>query len=175
VRISFLQIRLRFTTSAIKEGHGLRVHVVTTRCPIHTLIAHLADGHDRRRRHHDHQFRCRRRRLAYTVRMPKISALAFHTQHAFEHYGNLVTYYWLNNIVPDSELTSPAADKPVPGTDTMFGTVDFIGHPGRHLDRNSAVKVGETAKRRRIERGFSMGLWAEIRKPAGIPEGTGRP
>jgi uncharacterized membrane protein YqiK len=28
------------------------------------------------------------------------------------------------------------------------------------------------SKRRRIERGFSMGLWAEIRKPAGIP-GTG--
>ena len=32
----------------------------------------------------------------------KLSILAFNTAHDFEHYGNLVTYFRLNNIVPPS-------------------------------------------------------------------------
>lgn len=41
------------------------------------------------------------------LQMPKLTALAFHTQHAFEHYGNIVTYMRLKGIVPpDSELTT---------------------------------------------------------------------
>lgn len=36
------------------------------------------------------------------VRLPKLGVLAFQTQHAFEHYGNLVTYLWMKGIVPPS-------------------------------------------------------------------------
>jgi uncharacterized damage-inducible protein DinB len=36
------------------------------------------------------------------IQMPRLTALAFHTGHAFEHYGNVVTYMRLKNIVPPS-------------------------------------------------------------------------
>jgi uncharacterized damage-inducible protein DinB len=36
------------------------------------------------------------------IRMPKLTVLAFHVQHAFEHYGNIVTYMRLKGIVPPS-------------------------------------------------------------------------
>ena len=36
------------------------------------------------------------------VQMPRLTVLAFHTAHAFEHYGNLVTYMRLRGIVPPS-------------------------------------------------------------------------
>jgi hypothetical protein len=36
------------------------------------------------------------------VQMPRLTVLAFHTAHAFEHYGNLVTYMRLKGIVPPS-------------------------------------------------------------------------
>jgi uncharacterized damage-inducible protein DinB len=36
------------------------------------------------------------------IEMPRLTVLAFHTAHAFEHYGNIVTYMRLNRIVPPS-------------------------------------------------------------------------
>jgi uncharacterized damage-inducible protein DinB len=36
------------------------------------------------------------------VQMPRLSLLAFHTAHAFEHYGNLATYMRVRGIVPPS-------------------------------------------------------------------------
>ena len=36
------------------------------------------------------------------IQMPRLTALAFHTGHAFEHYGNLVTYMRLKGVVPPS-------------------------------------------------------------------------
>lgn len=36
------------------------------------------------------------------VTMPRLTVLAFHTGHAFEHYGNVVTYIRLKGIVPPS-------------------------------------------------------------------------
>jgi len=36
------------------------------------------------------------------LQMPRFTVLAFHTAHAFEHYGNLVTYMRLKGIVPPS-------------------------------------------------------------------------
>ena len=39
---------------------------------------------------------------------PRLSVLYFATTHAYEHYGNLVTYMRLKNIVP------PSSEKPTP-------------------------------------------------------------
>ena len=36
------------------------------------------------------------------IQMPRFTVLAFHTAHAFEHYGNIVTYMRLKNVVPPS-------------------------------------------------------------------------
>ena len=36
------------------------------------------------------------------VQMPRLTVLAFHTGHAFEHYGNVVTYMRLKGLVPPS-------------------------------------------------------------------------
>jgi uncharacterized damage-inducible protein DinB len=36
------------------------------------------------------------------IQMPRLTALAFHTPHAFEHYGNIVTYMRMKGIVPPS-------------------------------------------------------------------------
>jgi uncharacterized damage-inducible protein DinB len=36
------------------------------------------------------------------IQMPRLTALAFHTGHAFEHYGNVVTYMRLKGLVPPS-------------------------------------------------------------------------
>jgi uncharacterized damage-inducible protein DinB len=36
------------------------------------------------------------------IQMPRLTVLAFHTAHAFEHYGNVVTYMRVNGIVPPS-------------------------------------------------------------------------
>ena len=36
------------------------------------------------------------------IQMPRLTALAFHTAHAFEHYGNVVTYMRLKGLVPPS-------------------------------------------------------------------------
>jgi uncharacterized damage-inducible protein DinB len=39
------------------------------------------------------------------IRMPRLTVLAFHVQHAFEHYGNVVTYMRLKGIVPPTSET----------------------------------------------------------------------
>jgi hypothetical protein len=44
--------------------------------------------------------------------MPRLTALAFHTAHAFEHYGNVVTYMRLKGIVPPSSEPPLGAYKP---------------------------------------------------------------
>jgi uncharacterized damage-inducible protein DinB len=36
------------------------------------------------------------------ISMPRLTVLAFHAQHAFEHYGNIVTYMRLKGVVPPS-------------------------------------------------------------------------
>jgi len=36
------------------------------------------------------------------IQMPRLTVLAFHTAHAFEHYGNVVTYMRSKGIVPPS-------------------------------------------------------------------------
>jgi uncharacterized damage-inducible protein DinB len=36
------------------------------------------------------------------IRMPRFTVLAFHTAHAFEHYGNMVTYMRLKGLIPPS-------------------------------------------------------------------------
>lgn len=36
------------------------------------------------------------------LQMPRLTVLAFHTGHAFEHYGNVVTYMRLKGLVPPS-------------------------------------------------------------------------
>src|SRR5688572_8644900 len=36
------------------------------------------------------------------IQMPRLTVLAFHVGHAFEHYGNVVTYMRLKGIVPPS-------------------------------------------------------------------------
>lgn len=42
----------------------------------------------------------------------KLSILAFNIAHMMEHYGNLVTYMRINNIVPPSSERPPAPPKP---------------------------------------------------------------
>ena len=39
---------------------------------------------------------------------PKLGALNFNNVHNWEHYGNLVTYMRIKNIVPPSSEASPA-------------------------------------------------------------------
>jgi len=41
--------------------------------------------------------------------MPKLGVLNFNNMHAMEHYGNLVTYMRLKNIVPPTSEKAPAA------------------------------------------------------------------
>lgn len=43
--------------------------------------------------------------------MPKLGVLNFNNMHAMEHYGNLVTYLRLNNIVPPTSERVPAPQK----------------------------------------------------------------
>jgi uncharacterized damage-inducible protein DinB len=46
------------------------------------------------------------------IQMPRLTALAFHTAHAFEHYGNIVTYMRLKGLVPPSSEPPGGAYKP---------------------------------------------------------------
>jgi hypothetical protein len=41
--------------------------------------------------------------------MPKLGALNINNMHDMEHYGNLVTYMRLKNIVPPTSEQPPAA------------------------------------------------------------------
>jgi hypothetical protein len=41
----------------------------------------------------------------------KLGVLAFNNMHDYEHYGNMVTYMRLKNIVPPSSETPPPAAK----------------------------------------------------------------
>lgn len=46
------------------------------------------------------------------IQMPRFTVLAFHTAHAFEHYGNLVTYMRIKGIVPPSSEPPAGAYRP---------------------------------------------------------------
>ena len=46
------------------------------------------------------------------IQMPRFTVLAFHVGHAFEHYGNIVTYMRLKGIVPPSSEPPFGAYKP---------------------------------------------------------------
>ena len=41
------------------------------------------------------------------IQMPRLTVFAFHAQHAFEHYGNIVTYMRLKGLVPPSSEPPP--------------------------------------------------------------------
>ena len=46
--------------------------------------------------------------------MPKLGLLNFNNMHAMEHYGNLVTYLRLKNIVPPTSERAPGPQKKQP-------------------------------------------------------------
>jgi uncharacterized damage-inducible protein DinB len=46
------------------------------------------------------------------IQMPRLTVLAFHAGHAFEHYGNIVTYMRLKGLVPPSSEPPSGAYKP---------------------------------------------------------------
>ena len=48
------------------------------------------------------------------IQMPRLTVLAFHTAHAFEHYGNVVTYMRLKGLVPPSSEPPAGVYKPAP-------------------------------------------------------------
>ncbi len=48
--------------------------------------------------------------------LPKLSVLEFNTHHEFEHYGNMVTYMRLKNIVP------PSSEQSMPATPAKTGS-----------------------------------------------------
>lgn len=48
------------------------------------------------------------------LQMPRLTVLAFHTAHAFEHYGNIVTYMRLKGLVPPSSEPPFGVYKPAP-------------------------------------------------------------
>jgi len=69
--------------------------------------------------------------LRVPLQMPKLTALAFHVQHAFEHYGNIVTYMRLKNVVPpSSQIAPPTATRPSTGATATHTDVsgDWILH-----------------------------------------------
>jgi uncharacterized damage-inducible protein DinB len=44
--------------------------------------------------------------------MPKLGVLSFNNMHNFEHYGNIVTYLRMKNLVPPSSQQQPPATQP---------------------------------------------------------------
>ena len=46
------------------------------------------------------------------IQMPRFTVMAFHTAHAFEHYGNIVTYMRIKGVVPPSSEPPFGAYKP---------------------------------------------------------------
>jgi uncharacterized damage-inducible protein DinB len=46
------------------------------------------------------------------IQMPRLTVLAFHAAHAFEHYGNIVTYLRMKGVVPPSSEPPFGAYKP---------------------------------------------------------------
>lgn len=48
------------------------------------------------------------------LQMPRLTVLAFHTAHAFEHYGNIATYMRLKGVVPPSSEPPFGVYKPAP-------------------------------------------------------------
>jgi len=69
-----------------------QVHAKTTDTDAVTLIRFEAGGEGTR---------------APLPPMPKLTAFAFHVGHAFEHYGNMVTYMRMKDIVPPSSALPP--------------------------------------------------------------------
>jgi len=51
----------------------------------------------------------------FNFKITKLGAMDFNIAHTMEHYGNLVTYMRLNNIVPPSSVQRPPAANP-PGS-----------------------------------------------------------
>ncbi len=60
------------------------------------------------------------------LQVPKITALAFHVQHAFEHYGNLVTYMRMVNVLPPSSQLR-VTHQPAPAKPSATGYKDVSG------------------------------------------------
>jgi hypothetical protein len=60
------------------------------------------------------------------LQVPKLTALAFHVQHAFEHYGNLVTYLRIQNVVPPTSQLRPT-HQPAPARPSAAGYKDVSG------------------------------------------------
>jgi hypothetical protein len=60
------------------------------------------------------------------LQVPKLTALAFHVQHAFEHYGNLVTYMRMENVIPPTSQLRPI-HQPAPAVASPSGYKDVSG------------------------------------------------
>ncbi len=61
-----------------------------------------------------------------TMQIPKITTLSFHVAHAFEHYGNLVTYMRMVNVVPPTSQLRPV-HQPAPAKPSPTGYKDVTG------------------------------------------------
>ncbi len=60
------------------------------------------------------------------LQVPQLTALAFHVQHAFEHYGNLVTYMRMKKVVPPTSQLR-AVRTPVQARVSTTGYKDVSG------------------------------------------------
>ena len=60
------------------------------------------------------------------LQVPKLTALAFHVQHAFEHYGNLVTYMRMDDVIPPTSQLRPT-HHPAPAVPSTSGYQDVSG------------------------------------------------
>ena len=75
--------------------------------------------------------------------MAKLSVLEFNTHHDFEHYGNIVTYMRLKNLVPpSSEQIQQSYQKRLPAAAAVTGSgrstalvLDRLRAQDVHLDR----------------------------------------
>lgn len=60
------------------------------------------------------------------IQIPKLTALAFQVQHAFGHYGNLVTYMRMVNVVPPTSILR-VTHQPSPAKPSATGYKDVTG------------------------------------------------
>jgi len=96
------------------------------------------------------------------LQVPKLTALAFHVQHAFEHYGNLVTYMRMKNVIPPTSQLRPT-HQPAPAVRSASGYSDVSGDwnlivqtPNGPVKATLAVKINGSMLTADVdsERGF---------------------
>lgn len=71
----------------------------------------------------------------FTSKRPRLGLMWFHISHAFEHYGNVVTYLRLKGIVPPSSEPRPGGGDDQSGNGAMRSSLvlegerKLAGHP----------------------------------------------